>query len=370
MMTNYMPVKTFFGENCLKKSGNEIAKFGKRALLVTGRTSAKKSGVLADLLPLLQEQNIAYTIFDEITENPQLETVHKGARLLRQKDYDLIIGIGGGSPIDAAKAISVIAANKLQGRDFYDSSKIKSAYPLIAIPTTSGTGTEVTPFSVITDAKLDKKAGFGHPLMFAKLAFLDPRYTLSLPTRITRDTAIDALSHLLEGIYSNKRNKINYPYIFKGIKLILQNLKPCLIDPTNLQYRENLMLASMYGGIVIAQTSTTIQHSIGYPLTTKFGLSHGLANGIAMQPVMKMFYPYLNKDIDQLFAYVQITRHEFFGWLEELGMKPQITVNDAFIQAKAQEVIKSRNMALNPLEIDLNGVIELYYNIKQNISLD
>lgn len=367
MLANFMPVKTFFGENCLIEQGNEIRKYGKNAFIVTGRSSAKKSGVLEDLLPILEKNEISYTIFDEIMENPLLEVVHAGAKKLRANNCDLIIGIGGGSPIDAAKAISVIAKNNLSGREFYQPKKIVDAYPIIAIPTTSGTGTEVTPFSVITDTELEKKAGFGNPLLFAKLSYLDPKYTLSLPARITRDTAIDALSHLLEGVYSNKRNYLNYPIIKEGIKLILENLKPCLEDLGNLEYRKNLMLASMYGGITIAQTSTTIQHSIGYPLTTKFGISHGLANGIAMKPVMKMFYPYLNKEIDEIFNYAGLTRHDFFEWLNSLEMKQEMDLTDEFIQEKSKEVCRSRNMALNPYDINQADVIKLYEDIRKEI---
>ena len=368
MLTNYMPVKTFFGENCLIENSKEIAKFGKHAFLVTGKSSAKKSGVLDDLLPILVKNDISYTIFDKIRENPTLDSVHEGAKLLKEAKCDFVIGIGGGSPIDAAKTINLIASNNLSGKEFYQAEKVKKALPLIAIPTTSGTGSEVTPFSVITDLETSRKAGYGNPINFPKVSFLDPKYTVSLPANITRDTAIDALSHLLEGIYSKKRNFINYPILFKGVKLILQNLKPCLLDPTNLKYRENLMLASMYGGIVISQTSTTIQHSIGYPLTTAFGLSHGLANGIAMKPVMKMFYPYLNKELDELFNYVEITRHEFFEWLDQFRMRPQIDLTDDFINEKANEVCKSRNMAINPIKIDFEGVRKLYKKISENIS--
>jgi alcohol dehydrogenase len=368
MLTNYMPVKTFFGENCLIENAKEIAKFGKHAFLVTGKSSAKKSGVLDDLLPILEKNEIKYTIFDKIRENPTLDSVHEGAKLLNEANCDFVIGIGGGSPIDSAKTINLIASNNFTYKEFYHAEKVKNALPLIAIPTTSGTGSEVTPFSVITNVKAAKKAGYGNPKNFPKVSFLDPKYTISLPENITRDTAIDALSHLLEGIYSKKRNFINYPILFKGVKLILQNLKPCLLDPTNIKYRKNLMLASMYGGIVISQTSTTIQHSIGYPITTAFGVSHGLANGIAMKPVMKMFYPYLNKEIDDLFDYVEITRHEFFEWLEQFRMRPNIDLTDEFISEKANEVCKSRNMAINPIDIDYEDVKNLYRKIRENIS--
>ncbi|MEA1987066.1 MAG: iron-containing alcohol dehydrogenase, partial [Candidatus Marinimicrobia bacterium] len=222
MYNYFMPTNIFFGENSLKE--NLISKLNSdnKILIVTGKNSAKISGAQSDFTELLELNKIEYKIFDKITENPKLETVHEGANYFLQNNCNMVIGIGGGSPIDSAKAISIISANKFTNKEFYDSEKIQKVFPIIAIPTTSGTGTEATQYSVITDTKKNRKAGFGSPIMFPKYSFLDPKYTISLPKIITRDTAIDALSHLIEGIYSNKRNKIVYPLIYNGVKLIFE----------------------------------------------------------------------------------------------------------------------------------------------------
>ncbi len=233
MFKYFMPTNIFFGRDCLKNNLVFNIDVNDKLLIVTGKRSAVISGVQSDLLKILKSKKIEYEIFNKITENPKLKTVHKGAKYFLKNNCNKIIGIGGGSPIDSAKAISVIAANKLKNRQIYNSQKIKNAFPIIAIPTTSGTGTEATQYSVITDFNIDKKVGFGTPLMFPKFSFLDPQYTISLPKIITRDTAVDALSHLLEGLYSKKRSKIVYPMIFNGVKLIFENLKDTMNNLEN-----------------------------------------------------------------------------------------------------------------------------------------
>lgn len=364
-MRYFMPTELFWGKDTLVKNFESLNRFGKKAFVVTGRSSAIKSGVLDDLLPLLSNNKIEYKIFDKITENPLLSTIQQATKEVIDFNPEMIIGIGGGSPIDAAKAIAVCAANSFSEDEFYQADLIKKIIPVVAIPTTSGTGTEVTPYSVVTNSQTRKKAGFGHPLMFPRISFLDPKYTISLPEKVTRDTSIDALSHLLEGIYSNKRNFINFPIIFEGIKLIIENLPIVLQNPENFESREKLMLASTYGGIVIAQTSTTLQHSIGYPLTTEYGISHGHANGMVMQQMMELFYDNVAEIIDEMFRYVGIGKEDFYNWLKKTGIQSKIKIENDFIENNVSQVMASRNMALNPFEVDDTIIRELYQNLKK-----
>ncbi len=363
-MVFYMPTRLISGKDCLLNSQNEFKTLGKKALIITGKNSALRSGVLLDLHKVLSESGITYVIFDKIMENPTLDIVCEGSQVLLENACDFLIGIGGGSPIDAAKAISIMAANDLKYREIYSPDKFNSAYPLVAIPTTSGTGSEVTQYSVITDVQNNQKAGFGHHLCFPKISFLDPKYTLSMSETVTRDTAIDALSHLLEGLYSNKRNPLIYPIIFAGFKLIYDNLPLCLDSPVNLTYREKLQQASVYGGMVIAQTSTTLQHSIGYPLTTNFHVSHGKANGLVMQQIMELYYPHIKTEIDALFAFAGITKIDFYRWIDNFEMKLDHHISEEFIASKTSEVMQSRNMANNPFEVDAEIVKELFRTLE------
>lgn len=354
MFQYFMPVELHFGKDCLRKKGMVIRNIGKKALIVTGASSAKKSGALGVVEEVSAKLSISSVLYSQIKENPSLESIYEGAEKFTENDCDFLIGIGGGSPIDAAKAISVVAANNLKGEEIYNPHNIASVYPIIAVPTTSGTGTEATPYSVITSG--DKKAGFGSPKTFPKISFLDPAFTMTMPEKVTRDTAIDALSHLLEGLYSSKRCPLVYPMIMSGIRIIYTTLDKVLQEPDNYELRKQLMIASLYGGIVISQTSTTLQHSIGYPLTTKYGLSHGLANGIVMKHIMNLYYPYVENELDMVFTHLNCTKEEFFKWLDKLGFNISLNLESDYIAEAAKQIYKSRNMALNPLKVEVEEI--------------
>jgi alcohol dehydrogenase len=363
MYRYFMPTKVFFGNEVWEKYGDMLCECGKKALIVTGKNSARLSGALDDVLNELNKYKIDSVIFDEIIENPDLTSVEKGRDIFRNEGCDFIIGIGGGSPIDAAKAIGVMASNNLVGNEIYDSSKMKTVCPLVAIPTTSGTGSEVTSSSVISNRSENRKAGYSSELNFPKLAYLLPKYTMSLSPKVTRDTAVDALSHLLEGLYSHRRTPIIEPLIHEGVRLIYDNLITAIENPNDEQAREKLMLASMYGGITIAQTGTTLQHSIGYPLTAEFEISHGLANGIVMKDLMELYYPVIKGELNRLFNALNIEKENFYNWLEMLDLVADIDISEEFLDKRIPEVMKSRNMNNNPFEIKEDSIRKIYLNL-------
>ncbi len=360
MYRMFVPTEIFFGNACLKGAAFDFSQLGRKAMLITGRRSAKTSGAFDDCVCSLESCKVPFELFDRVGENPDLETIMAGAAAFKSANADFVIGIGGGSPIDAAKAVSVIAANTLNGADVYDPEKIKKAFPVAAIPTTSGTGSEVTPYSVITDSAKKKKAGFTSNLIFPKVAFVDPAYTASTGAIVTRDTAVDALSHLLEGLYSKKRNRLLYPLIFEGAKLIVENLRTALDAPNNQAARSALSQASLYGGLTIAQSGTTLQHSIGYPLTTEFGLSHGAANGVVMKYVMEFFKPSVERDLKLFFKAIGMEQQAFFDWLDSLKFDFEPNIDEAFLMKRVPEVMQSRNMAACPVDIRAEDVEAIY----------
>ena len=360
----YMPTRVFFSTEALTQAKDHILSLGCKALIVTGKNSARLSGALEEIQQLLQEGDVSWKIFDRVSENPTLDTVMEGVTELVLADCDFVIGIGGGSPLDTAKAIALVAANRVDRDNIYNVNCYTKVLPLMAIPTTSGTGSEVTQYSVLTDPKTQKKAGFGSELAFPKLAIMDPRYTLSMNQSVTLNTGVDALSHLLEGIYSNKRNPMIFPFIFNGIKAIYENLPIVISDPRNLQARSEMMRASFCGGMVIAHSSTTLQHSIGYPLTSIYGVPHGLANGIVMRGIMELYYPSIKKELDALFAALNITQSQFYGWLEALKLSLDVQISEGFINERTPEVMSSRNMANNPFVVSEDAIRKIYHELK------
>jgi len=257
------------------------------------------------------------------------------------------------------------AANSLNRDEMYNTSVFKKAYPILAIPLTAGTGTEVTQYSVLSDPLTKKKAGFGSDLAFPALAILDPKYTLTLPPKVTLHTALDALSHLLEGLYSNQRSPIVYPFIYKGIASIMKFLPIVLSEPENYLAREELMRDALYGGMVIAQGSTTLQHSIGYPLTSFYDIPHGLANAMVMEDIMELYYPAVQQELDELFSYLQISKDNFYTWLKSLPFERKIDFSEDFIDKAIPQIMSSRNMALNPLPVTEQQVRTLLENLRK-----
>ena len=361
----YCPTRIIFARNAVQKAKDHIASLGKRALIVTGKNSAEQSGALADVISVLTESGISYVLFDSITENPSLDIVMEGKSAFLQNECDFVIGIGGGSPIDSAKAISLASANSLGRDELYNTSAFKKAYPVLAIPLTAGTGTEVTQYSVLSDPLTKKKAGFGSDLAFPVLAVLNPKYTLTLPPKVTLHTALDALSHLLEGLYSNQRSPVVYPFIYKGIASIMKFLPLVLSQRENYLAREELMRDALYGGMVIAQGSTTLQHSIGYPLTSFYNIPHGLANAMVMEDIMELYYPTVHQELDDLFSYLQISKDDFYAWLHSLPFERKIEFSNDFIDKAIPQIMSSRNMALNPLLVSEQQVRNLLENLRK-----
>lgn len=357
----YLPSRIFFSEQALQAAQPYIRLLGSNALIVCGKHSAAKSGVLDELLPILTQNGQGHQLFSEIVENPDLQTIMRGKKVFQNGGFDFLIGIGGGSPLDAAKAIMLAAANDLREEQLYDIVLMIRRYPVLAIPTTHGTGSEVTPYSVLSDPRIKKKAGFGTDLAFPDLAVIDPRYTLSLNPRITLNTSIDALSHLLEGIYSTKRNPLLYPMIAEGIKLVIQNLPTALKEPGYLPARRALMKASMFGGITIAHSSTTLQHSIGYPFTSEFGIAHGLANGMFMRQMMDFYLPAVEEELNYVFSVCGITRDQFYDWLASYPLDLRVPITDAMIEARIPEILAARNTVISPVipsEAELRALLK------------
>ncbi|NLY10760.1 MAG: iron-containing alcohol dehydrogenase [Firmicutes bacterium] len=282
-----LPTKVIHGTEVVSKNAAEIAKFGRKAFLVTGKSSARLSGALADVEATLNSLGIEYKIFDQVLNNPTLDNVAAGGKQAREYQPDFIIAIGGGSPLDAAKAVAVLAVNDIEPQELYTNDFAVMPLPIIAIPTTAGTGSEVTPYSVLTLEDLETKKSFSTQDLFPKIAFLDWRYTASLSRTVTIDTAVDALSHLVEGYLSRRANDTSDLFAKRGIKLWGECIEALVKDRIDGEIRDKLLVASLLGGFTISHTGTTFVHALGYPLTYFQDLPHGRANGLVIGQALK-----------------------------------------------------------------------------------
>jgi len=289
-----MPVVVYEAHNCVDKHSKDIAKFGKKALIVTGKHSARQNGSLDDVTKALGLHNISYEIFNEIEENPSIETVMKARELFVSDNIDFVIGIGGGSPLDAAKAIALMLANPDKTEAFLD-EKVEDVkcLPVIAIPTTCGTGSEVTGVSVLTRHSKRTKGSIAHKI-YPSLALVDSKYLKAAPTSLIQYTAIDALAHLIESYINSNATKYSLMFVHEGLRTFAF-VKDTLLKmlATDSAFRcsdnnaavqsisdedyQNLMNVSTFAGMAIAHTGTSIPHGLSYPVTYELKIPHGKA---------------------------------------------------------------------------------------------
>ena len=272
------PVSIVFGEDSIKKLPELIGK-GKILLLTTAGFT--KRGVTEQVCQLLGRDNVF--VFDDVQPNPSFSEITSYRDELNKLPIKSIVAVGGGSVIDTAKALSIALScrsNDFSLRRLLD-GKIdlagKDIVPLIATPTTAGTGSEVTPFSTIWDKKAKRKYSLATPQIYPCVAVLDPVLTLSLPEEETIATGLDALSHAFEAIWNKNATPITDLYAKSALKTIFTALPEVVSDKKNIINRTRMMKASLFSGLAISQTRTALSHSISYPLTAHFGMPHGLA---------------------------------------------------------------------------------------------
>lgn len=283
-----MPVKTYFGTGVVWQHRQAMKGLGQKALLVTGKNSAKRSGAYQAMIQSLDDLGTAYVLFDEIEENPSAATVLRAAEFGRSEGVDFVIGIGGGSPMDGAKAIAMCIVNPSLTEATLFGQPPLAAVPVVAVPTTSGTGSEVTPYAILTDHLDQSKKNLGQSI-YPKVAYLDPRFTDSLSPEVTRHTAVDAFTHLAEGFLNTNASAVSDALAIRGFKVFGRCLSALDEGQISQGLREDLMLASMLAGMVIAQTGTSLPHGLGYALTYHHGLPHGLANGLVFSAYLEVF---------------------------------------------------------------------------------
>lgn len=287
----YMPTKILLDENCIKKNAALFKGMGRKAVIVTGRHSARMNGSLQDVTEALASQRIDYVLFDRVESNPTIAVSREGAAFAKKNGVNFVIGIGGGSPMDAAKAIALLASQELSDDELFSGSYAPDVLPLVLIPTTAGTGSEVTQYSILTNDKAQSKTSIASPLIFPKIAMVDAKYTSVLPLKTTINTAIDALSHSIEGILSIKANSLTDMLAAEGITKIASNFEKLMSGEIDAACRADLIYASTLGGIVIAHTGTTAVHSMGYSLTYFKHIDHGHANGL----LLAAFFSFVEK---------------------------------------------------------------------------
>jgi alcohol dehydrogenase len=285
---DYHPrTRVIFGEDSLERVG-ELARElgGKHVLLVTDKGIAA-AGHPARAVSFIEAAGLHVTIFDEVRENPTTVDVDRCVEVARTAGIDLIVGLGGGSSMDTAKGANFILTNGGHMKDYWGVGKAtKPMLPLIAIPTTAGTGSECQSFALISDEQTHLKMACGDPKAAARVAILDPLLTISQPPRVTACTGIDTLVHAVETAVTKKRTPLSAIYSREAFKLCLSGLERVLNNPQDLEARGMMQLSAAFAGTAIENSMLGAAHSAANPLTARFGVVHGQAVGLMLPAVI------------------------------------------------------------------------------------
>lgn len=297
-----MPTQVCFHAGASK----EVASFIKgENVLIVSDPFLYKNGLAEQIGKEMTGKNVAY--FSEIEPNPSCESVDKAAALAREIKADCVVGLGGGSSMDVSKIVSCLVDNEGSIYDYYAGGtrtlKERKA-TLICIPTTAGTGSEVTNVGVFTNRKAGIKMPMVNDLFWADVAVIDPELTYTLPPAITASTGMDAFCHAIEAYWNKDSQPICDMLAMGAMKLILENIKTAYDEPQNQEARGAMIVASLIAGVAFSQTRTTGIHAISFPLTTEYGASHGTACSITLPAFVRLSVQEEAKKMETLAAYL------------------------------------------------------------------
>lgn len=363
-----MPTRVLSGGDCLMAYRAEYAAFGKKALIVTGAASARANGSLDDAIAALEANGQGFALYDKVPANPGVPCVYEGASIARSEGCDFVIAIGGGSPMDAAKVIALLAKANVPEAELFSGKYGSEILPLICVPTTAGTGSEVTQYAIITNDAAETKTGIATPMFFPRLALLDGKYLASVPRKTMVNTVIDSLSHSVEGMLSNRASEISDTLAAKSLALIAECLASLAENALTDAQRERLLLASTLGGMVIANTGTTAVHAMGYSLTYFHHIDHGRANGLLLASFLRFTQRTRPALVQRILSALGMGSLTDFSFVMERLLGEKEKIERADLEKFSDKAIASKNIgncAAVPTREDILAMFVESFSAKQ-----
>ena len=370
-----LPVKLVFGSgkrNDLAKYIDEIG--GSRGVLVCGNSFCK-NGVADEFLRLGGGKIVE--IFSDIRPNPTTDNVNDCVRLMREVDADFAVALGGGSPMDCCKAACAIVRGDDNIEPYHSLGKpisAKEAIPMIAVTTTSGTASEVTNISVLTDINKNLKQPMNDPVMYPKIAVIDPELTLTVPPQVTASTGLDVLSHAIESYWSTLNQPICSACSIYAARLVFEWLEKAYTEPENLTAREKMAEASIVAGVAFSHPRTTGSHACSFPLTNIYGIPHGEACAFTLDYFVKFNAKHADSDgrLDALakdcgFDSAYEMADEISAMKKRMGMRSRLSEIGCTSDEQIAELTKksmSMLMKRNPIELSESDIGEMYNKLK------
>lgn len=371
-----METKVIYGTGSAEQLGNIIAQKNAKKVMLIADSGVKKAGLVEKIQNILYASHIESGLFEDIEISSSTDTVDKGATLVKQENYDLIVGIGGGSSIDTAKAIGVVVTNGGKCIDYAGVNKVKKpSMEVIALPTTAGTSAEVTDVAVIANRSNQARIGIRSPYIVPSIAILDPLLTLTMPPHITASTGMDALSHAIES-YTNTITKVPTEVLaLEAIRRIGANLCHAVANGNNLEARDNMLMGSLLAGLAFRNTRLGILHAITGPFCGYYEVPHGVANSVLLPYVMEYN---LRGNFDKFANIASALGVSIKGLSRREAAQSSVTairqllvdvdlpisfkemnLDPKFIPEIASKAIKSGNIAINPRTPKVEDLIDI-----------
>jgi len=276
-----------FGQGSLERLPQELKQWNPHSILLVSDPGVLKAGITAKVETLIVDAGYRVTIFSEVEPDPRIETAEACANAARSCKADVIIGVGGGSAMDIAKVAAVLAYSKQHIHSMFGIDQVNAAgLALILVPTTAGTGSEVTHIAILSDEQEHLKKGIVSKFLFPRLAIVDPLLTLGVPAAVTAASGMDALLHAVEAFTSKNANDLSDTLARRAMRLISENLRDAYQNGQNLEARTGMLEGSMLAGMAFANAGVTAVHAFAYPIGAEFHIPHGVANSIMMGPVL------------------------------------------------------------------------------------
>jgi len=374
------PVTLIVGGGARKRLAEQILKRGKRRVLVVTDANLLASGKVQEFEVHLREAGIHASIFSNVQPDPTVENVEQGLAAYRDSQSELIVGLGGGSPMDAAKAISILISNPLPLSQYMGYHKVPNAgCPLILVPTTAGTGSEATKVSVITDTLRNIKMMMLDEHLQADVAIVDFELSVSMPKTLTAHVGIDTFSHGLEAYVSRKANPLTDPISLSCLQLCSKHFVNAYENGENIEAREGMMVAALQGGMAFSDSSVCLIHGMSRPLGAHFHLTHGLSNAVLLPEVTQFSLAAAEARYAEVARRLEIIPNQaadreaanaMVPWLENLNrtcgiprMRALISDQQAYeskLHEMAQAAIESGSPANNPRVPTCEQIIDIY----------
>jgi len=379
-LRKFLVPEIVYGQGSINLSGRHAENLGASKAFIVTDPGVRKSGWTTVVEKSLKTYGINYTTFDCVSENPKDHEVMSGVEICKRKGCDLIISVGGGSPMDCAKGIGVMMGNPGDIRDYEGVDMIPNpGPPLIFIPTTAGSSADVSQFAIITDTSKEVKIALISKMVIPDIALIDPETTITMPSRLTAATGMDALCHACEAYVSNAASALTDMAALSSAEIIFDNLYRAFKEPDNIIYRDKMMTASLMAGLAFSNASLGLVHGMAHSLGGAIGLAHGECNALLLEHVVRFNYLAAAEKYDRLARALHIDLAGMTGQekgdaiaLKIGGLRERLSINRKLadygikrsdVDMLSEFALNDPCLATNPKAADLEDIRDIYFQV-------